>query len=257
MKPTRVILTSNLNPIYYHFWNPISKVYKEKFGIIPTLIWLGTKKEAKEAGISSEYGEIKYVKPHPDYHLPWQTTWVSFWSTQFYPNDVCIMMGIDQVPLSRMFFDMAKDVSDEDYAMLIADAYKPNYWTTTASPSAYHIAKGSTFMKVFNFEKNFKKEAEKVYNSGIMGFHETTEGRWGIDENYSCAKLREGKVNVVAFDNFSKLVQHRIECERHKEPPYDLNRLNEGLYSEGHLCRPFTNHTEYLTKLFNDIPSWL
>lgn len=256
MKVNRVILSSNFNPTYYHFWNPLSKVYKEKFGITPTLVWIGTKSEAKEAGISNDYGDVIHVRPHKDYHIPWQSTWALFWATQFYPNDVCWIMGIDQVPLSKMFIDLVEPLQETDYAMLIADAYKPNYWTTTASPSSYHIAKGETFKKAYGFDNSFKKEIEKVGTSGIMGFWEDTAGRWGIDENYSCAKLREGRVNVVAFDKFSVLCERRIECERHKETPYDLNKLQSGWYSESHLCRPFTNHVEYLTKLFNDIPNY-
>lgn len=256
MKINRVILASNFNPTYYHFWNPLSKVYKEKFGINPTLVWLGTEDEMKEAGISEEYGDVIIQEPHPEYPVPFQSTWALFWATQFYKDDVCIIMGIDQVPLSRMFFDMVEPLNIDDYAMLIADAYRPHYWTETASPSSYHVATGESYCKVYGFEKDFKDEVEKVVNSGVKAFWEDTAGRWGIDETYSCYKLREGKVNVVAIDNFSLLCERRIECERHKETPYDLEKLKQGWYSESHLCRPFTNHVNYITNLFNSIPCY-
>lgn len=256
MNVNRVILASNFNPTYYHFWNPLAKVYKDKFGVQPTLVWIGTKKELIEANIDTSLGDVIVVKPNKKYPIPFQTTWALFWATQFYKKDVCWIMGIDQVPLSTMFINMVQPLNETDYAMLIADAYKPHYWTSTASPSSYHIAKGETFNKVFNFEKSFNKEINKVVDSGVRAFWEDTDGRWGIDETYSCAKLREGKVNVVAFDKFSLLCERRIECERHKETAYDLERLKQGWYSESHLCRPFTNHINYLTKLFNDIPTF-
>ena len=41
MKIDRVILTSNNNENYYHFWNIVSKIYKINFNITPTLIWFG------------------------------------------------------------------------------------------------------------------------------------------------------------------------------------------------------------------------
>ena len=257
MKINRVILSSNANPTYADFWNPLSKVYSEKFGISPTLVWMGTEEEAKEFNISDEYGEVIYQPFHPDFHIPWQTTWALFWATQFYPEDVCIIMGIDQVPLSNRFFNKVHPLSDDDYAMLIADAYRPHFWDLegSASPSSYHVAKGSTFDKVHQFEGDWLKEAEKVHASGVKGFWEDTEGRWGIDETYSCKKLRaDHGVTIHSFNGFGELVEHRIECERHKETPYDVDRLRSGWYSESHLCRPFGNHVEYITKLFNDIP---
>ena len=42
MKIDRVLLASNNNKLYYEFWNHASKVYHEKFGLKPTLIWVGT-----------------------------------------------------------------------------------------------------------------------------------------------------------------------------------------------------------------------
>lgn len=247
-------MSTDPNPLYCDFWNPLSKVYAEKFGIRPTLVFLGSASEADECGISSLYGDIKYVKPHPDYLIPWQATWVTFWATRYYPDEVILTIGIDQVPLSRLFLDMVQNLNENDYAMLIADAYRPHYWTETASPTSYHIAKGSTFGKAYQFEDNFHKEIEKVRNSGIKAFWEDGEGMWGIDETYSCHNLRQGRVNVVAIDNFRLLCERRIECERWKEPEYNPQLLSDGWYSESHLCRPYSAHKEWIDKLFNDIP---
>ena len=58
MKIDRVILSTNNNPIYYEFWNPLSKLYLDNFGIKPTLIFLGDKNEISSLKLSDEYGEI-------------------------------------------------------------------------------------------------------------------------------------------------------------------------------------------------------
>jgi hypothetical protein len=257
MKIDRVILSSNANPTYYHFWNALAPVYRDKFKIKPTLIWFGTEQELIDCGVDITIGDFIIVDYHKDYHLPWQTTWGLFWATQFYPDDVCLIIGIDQIPLSGMFIrDMISQYSDDSYLMLIADAYSPNHWSImgSASPSSYHIAKGSTFKKIYDFAESFKEEATKVYNSGIMGFWEETEGRWGIDETYSSAKLRlSSGVNIVSLNNFSLLCERRIECERHKETHFDENQLRNGYYSESHLCRPYTNHIEYINKMLSCI----
>lgn len=262
MKIDRVILSSNNNPLYYQFWNPLSKIYAENFGIKPTLIWFGSVNELNELSISKEFGDIVIVKAVDKYPLPFQTTWGAFYHTSLFPNDVCLTMGIDQVPLSGMFLkDMIADIGESDYVMEIADAYLPEHWTIngSSSPSAYHIAKGFIFNKVYGFESTFEKEIEKVCNSGMKAVWEDTQLMWGLDETYSSQKLRQYRDcggSIVSMSNFNLLKRTRIECERDKEPQFDEQNLKIGLYSEAHLCRPLENHKNYITKMFNLISKY-
>lgn len=260
MKVERVVLTTNNNPTYYQFWNPLSKVYKTKLGIEPTLVFFGTEDEISELGLSNEYGEIFAIKPSSKYHVPWQTTWGLFHFTQLYPNEVCMVIGIDQVPLSNQFIhERIKDISEDSYVMMIAEAYGQHWSTGGTSPSSYHIAKGSTFKKVFGFEDKFEDELDKLATSGIRAFWEDTEGRWGIDESYSCHKLREYRDKggmIHSHDLFSYMCERRIECERHKETLYNMDLLKAGWYVESHMCRPYSNHKQYLDTIFENIPCY-
>lgn len=259
MKVNRVILSSNNNELYYPFWNVLAPVYKEKFSIQPTLCWIGKEDELKECEVDRSLGDVIILEPNPNYHTPWQTTWALFWATQRFLEDTILIIGIDQIPLSDMFLKMVHKNSENSYNMLIADAYSPNHWKkqSGASPSSYHIAKGKTFLDVFNFDTNFKEEIEKVGKSGIMGLWENTEGRWGIDESYSCHKLRNYSGEINSFDNFRLLEKHRIECFRDRETHYDINKLKQGGYSESHLCRPYTNHKEYINEMIKNIPKYI
>lgn len=260
MKIDRVILSSNADPTYYHFWNALAPVYRDKFGIRPTLVWFGTEQEFNDCGLDASLGDVHFIEAHPDYHIPWQTTWGLFWVTQFYPNDTCFIIGIDQIPLSGMFIrDMIAPYHEDDYVMLISDAYKPTYWKNEggASPSSYHIAKGSIYNAVYSFEKEWKDEADKVGKSGINGLWENTAGRWGIDESYSCHMLRKYKGNIIAADRFDLLKTHRIECYRHQETEFNTALMAEGWYSESHLCRPYTNHKAYIDRMLNAIPKYI
>lgn len=260
MKIDRVILSSNFNPLYCDFWNPIAKVYRDKFGIKPTLVWLGTMDELVNANIDTSLGDVIIQPYHPEYHVGWQSTWALFWATQFYKDETCLIIGIDQLPLSNMFYkEMIEDINGDAYCMLIADAYLPHHWTKekSASPSSYHIAKGSTFFKVHNFEVDFFKETEKLYKSGVHGFWDEGESRWGIDESWSSINLRNSKdVEIVSLNNFGLLCQRRIECERHIEADYDISKIKEGFYSEAHLCRPYMNHKAYIDRLCDVIPDF-
>jgi len=33
-----------------------------------------------------------------------------------------------------------------------------------------------------------------------------------------------------------------------------MNKLKNGWYSHSHLCRPFSEHSEYILNMFNNIP---
>jgi hypothetical protein len=72
---------------------------------------MGTEQEYIDSPLDNTYGEVLIVEPNSDYRIGWQSTWACFWATQFYPLDTCITMGIDQVPLSNLFFDMVKECS--------------------------------------------------------------------------------------------------------------------------------------------------
>lgn len=257
MKIDRVILTSNSHPNYYHFWNIVSKIYKENLNITPTLIWFGDESKFNELGLSREYGDVIFQKPHPNYQEGWQTTWGLFYFTKFFKDEVCLTMGIDQIPLSTMFVkDLITDIEDNKYVMLIDDAYT-THWTLDngVSPSAYHIGKGSVFNEIYNFEDDFLSEVEKVYSSKDA-FWSKGEDKWGIDESYSSKKMRqyEKKDNIISLSKFSLLRKRRIDCHRNLEPEYNFNSLKEGFYSEIHLCRPYTNHKNYIDNLVKQIP---
>ena len=61
MKPTKAIIASDNNPIYYPFWNTVSKYWKEVIGIDPVLIFVG-KESPSTLGLSDKYGEVVHFK---------------------------------------------------------------------------------------------------------------------------------------------------------------------------------------------------
>ena len=91
MKIDRVILSTNNNPTYYQFWNPLSKLYKENFGITPTLIFLGSEAELESTSLSREYGDIIRQDIVPSKDVSWTTTWALFYFTKKFPNDICLI----------------------------------------------------------------------------------------------------------------------------------------------------------------------
>jgi hypothetical protein len=261
MKIDRAILISDNNPLYYSFWNNLSKTYKEKFNINPTLIFFGTQEELETANLSTKYGNI-IIETSVNNVLPWQYTWALFYYTKFYLNEVCVIMGIDQIPLGTYFLkDIIQDVNDDQYVMLIDDQYTlenkfPKKWDQGGfSPSAYHIAKGSTFNSIYNFEDSFEKEIKKINSLNIPTMW--IDG-WGTDEAYSSKMLREyhNRDRISDLSASDSFLKRRIDCHRHNEVPYDINLLNSNYFIECHACRPYEHHQQYLDTLFNNIPKF-
>jgi hypothetical protein len=262
MKINRVILVTDNNHLYYDFWNNISYTYKEKFGIQPTLIFFGSETELKNANLSTEYGEIITETRIPG--IPeWQYTWALFYFAKFYPNDVCVVMGIDQIPLGTYFFRESIDsINENNYVMLIDDQYtfENKYhkkWNEGGfSPSAYHIAKGSTFSEIFEFDDSFESEIKKINALNIQ----TMWGNgWGTDEAYSCYKLFNfyDRNRISDLSKSNDFLNRRIDCHRVHEVAYDLGLLKNNHYIECHSCRPYSSHKNYLDNLFNNIPKFI
>jgi len=262
MKIDKIIVSTTNNELYYDFWNPLSKTIKEKFSIDPVLIWVGEEEDFNKTSLNKDYGEVHFLKINEDYPIPVQATIAFHYGTKFYPNDICFIQGIDEVPLSKIFIsDLVNEFSDEDYVMLIANAYFPNHhWTfeNSASPSSHHCAKGSTFNNIYGFEENFEDEVRKVFNSGVKPFW-FEDTFWGMDESYLSFKLRQynNQDIIKSLNYFELMCQRRLDCNRHYELAYDLDKLKNGWYSQAHLCRPFSAHKEWLTKLYDDIPKFM
>lgn len=262
MKIDRVILSTNNNPTYYQFWNPLSKLYKENFGIIPTLIFLGSESELESLSLSREYGDIIRQDIVPSKDVSWTTTWSLFYFTKKFPNDICLINGIDQIPMgSRFLIDIIKEINDEKYVMLIDNAYKimnkRKDWSEGGhSPSAYHIAKGKIFDKVYSFEETFADEIKKIEGSSLNSMW----GTWGMDEAYSSQVLysKKNEIEIECLSKFGEILGGgRLECQRSLEVPYDLEKLRNNGYIECHSCRPYLTHKKYLDGIFDNVPKFV
>lgn len=264
MKIDRVILSTNNNRTYYEFWNPLSKLYRENFGIIPTLIFLGSEEELNSLSLSEEYGTIIRQDIIDCLDISWVTSWLPFYYTKKFPNDVCLTNGIDQIPLgSRFIIDLIKDFDDSSYVMMIDDAYKFSNDSKIREvshkfyPSAYHIAKGSNFNEMYQFEDDFQSEIKKIEN---LKMNTLWGSIWGLDESYSSQILINNvkNMNIIKLSKINEILNGgRIECYRYKETSYDVNRLKNNEYIECHACRPFSEHSNYLNNMINNIPKFI
>ena len=258
MKIDRVIFCLNNNPVYTGLWNPISRAWKLKWGITPTLMFVGTEDELKSHDLSKEYGEIVRLNPVPEVvvnpSLDWSATWALFYGASLFPNEVVTLMGLDQLLLSDTFL---KEIATNDkithdaYIVSLADAYKdlPGIF-----PSAWHIAKGETFKKIYSIEETWEAEVKKVFSQREKYPRLIPYKWWGLDEAYSSEVIRTkiSEYPILMYNMFHSY-WYPSRLDRGGRLEYSVTDLRNGRYSEAHLPRPFENHKEYIDQLIHDL----
>ena len=265
MKVDRVLMSLNNNSKYAGFWNAFSKVWKNKYNVLPTLIFLGSQKELRSLDLSEDYGEIYRFNEVPDVivkrELDWSVTWVLYYATSLFPDDVCMTTGIDQLLLSSDYFDWISDIKEDKYVIGFADAYK-NYNTNSLGyspaklgfffPTSHHAAKGKTFCEAYKFEKTWEEEARKVFKNRADHPVLKRQKCWGLDETYSSTMLANWDTDKIVRIN--KFWTH-IKPRRIERPHmvYEIDKLKNGEYFELHSSRPYKQFKKEIDELLKHL----
>jgi hypothetical protein len=252
MKVDRVIMALTANPKYTGYWPYVSKLWTEKFGITPTLVFYGTEQEQLACGI--RHGEFIRLNRIESVTLSrereWACTWGLFYGATLFPDDICMLSGIDQVPLSGLFFDELKKVPNwpSKYVVGFGDAYRGSYF-----PSSHHVATGKMFRKIYDIDPNWQMEIEKVYATRSRYPQHVAADCWGLDETYSSEFLLKHQ-DVALMDIFWRL-WHPRRIDRVNPTAADFDRIRHGYFSEWHGLRPFeANDQTVLAQLHEAIP---
>jgi len=271
-----VTFSCNSSPMYYEFWNPISKFWKEKFGIHPVLLYCGD----EDVSLSEQYGTVhrhRAIDGIPDYLC---ATWGRFWITKMYKDKMCLTGDIDMIPLSSEFFDpKLKQYDDDCYVHINADAYSPNdfeFWKRPYNTliAHDHLARGDIYDKVYSFEDSFEDEMRKYaavdYSDKVRdcmegkgyAFHPEEHlrhascdngGKWCHDELYTTDLLRQyyakgGK--VVCELTIPR--NRRLDRSYWKYNPADVV---SGRYLDSHLIRPYSQYKDHIDFLMSLVPN--
>lgn len=256
-----VTFSCNDSPMYYEFWNPISKFWKEKFGIHPVLFYCGD----SDIDLSEQYGTVyrhKNIEGVPSYL---SAIWGRFWITSKYQNKFCLTGDIDMIPMSADFFDpKIKTYSDDAYVHLNADAYRPgdfNFWRTGYYTliAHDHLARGDIYQRVYQFEDTFEAEMKKFASVDYSdkgdgyGYHpeehlrhasKDNGGKWLHEELYSTDMLRQYERNGgKVICELSLPRSRRLDRSYWSYHPQDVV---DGKYIDSHLLRPYSQYKEHI-----------
>lgn len=207
MKIDRVILALNNNQLYIPFFNMVAPIWRDIFNIKPTLVFNGTKEEFDNNNF--EKHGVDFIILNKESSMQegtanlregsWAITWSLFWGAAQFKNDVCMLSGIDQIPLGNFFIDKIKNIPEDKFIISFSDAYSKinkdtlGYFNTNTNimyPSSHLIGKGSMFEKIFNINLDWKTEVEKVYScKNKYYFSNSFNTSWGLDECYASDML--------------------------------------------------------------------
>lgn len=263
-KVERVIITLTANPTYTGFWNYVAGVWADKFHLKPTLMFYGSRSELNAFYACRPDYDVFHMERVPDVSADlaqeWACTWSLFWGAAQFPDEVCMLAGIDQVPLNGRVFDKIAQVPADHYTLGFGDAYYGDPLHPEATyPSSHHVALGRKFKTVFSIDDDWPAEVRKVY--GCRGRYPLPGNCWGLDEAYSSELLRartRSHGDVTFIKGFHQDFQStRLWRGKDNLQSMDFEGIQAGRYSEWHATRPFeANDPELLRRLRDAIPEY-
>jgi len=250
MKVDKVIIALDNNETYTHFWNLFAPIWVDVFKIKPVLIFNGTTDEFNQLNFNvtnCEHIIVNKIESLPNTRPDWSVTWSLFWGVTQFKEDVCMLIGVDQLPLSLFFFDKIKDYSNDDFIVGFSDAYTNynketlGYFNTKSNvmyPSSHLVGKGIVFKEIFEIEDLWEDEVKKVYSKKELFylnciFYPNT--LWGLDECYSSDKIfnfaNKEKIQHlnIFWDYWHK---NRIDLGGNINDNFSIDNLKNGQYSE-------------------------
>jgi hypothetical protein len=245
MKIDLAIHSSDSNPFYLDFWPLVSKVWKEKFGITPLLVYID---ENHDIPIDETYGTVIKMKPVNGIPLYLQCQWVRLWIPSQFPDKICITSDIDMFPISKKYFvDQIADIPDTKYVHI--NPFHENI------PICYHVARGDTFKDILSLEDSWEDSIRNL--DGLKIGHDCStpdnpilDGKihWGADEEHATRKIRTYLDQSVFV--MIRRTHGRIDRSYWN---YSVDGIKHDAYADSHSIRPYSTYKVEIDRLVNSI----
>lgn len=234
MKIDKVILTTDENPLYLDFWEPVSYVWKEIFKIEPVLGFYGN----NDVPISEKYGKVVRL-PLIENKKVGVPEIARLYLPTLFPDDICIVSDIDMLPMSKnLFFKRIEKVQDNDTLICLHSNPYGAYKFLNRVAMCYVIGKGSLFTQYFCDNNNFKD-----FINGLGRLHH------GTDEQFLSKRIFKQVSKERALPFYFLDSYYPIERMGRKS---NINIQDKKLFEhfDWHMPRPYG---EYKDKIDNVI----
>ena len=141
MKIDRVILASNNHSFYIEFWPIVARAWKY-FGVQPTLLYT----DEDDSGVDYSVGDVVKIPQIEGLNTAFVAQNSRLLCPALFPDDVCVISDIDNMPLSREFyFNPIAKLSDEKFVIFRPDVCGPDQISIM-----WNVALGKTWGEIFS-----------------------------------------------------------------------------------------------------------
>ena len=241
MKIDKVILSSNDSKKYLEFWPIVSSAWKN-IGIEPVLIYTGGKKFKFSKNDNIINFNLKKI------NSAFVAQNVRLLAPSLFPNDIVIISDIDNMPLSRDYFQNNIDkFSDDNFVV-----YRPGAASKDMVSIMWNAALGSTWSEIFEIS-NISDMESKIY-SWYPKKYKIEGENWYFDQ-------RMLKKHIMDFEkNFSnRLIKLNDETSGFLRLNRSNLKKNETFfnpkikYSDFHMPRPYSKNKDLINSVYDTI----
>lgn len=160
---TRVILSTDANSLFIHFWPVMAKAWKEIIGVKPTLALVAD----ESVTVDENLGDVIRIVPIPGIPTSVQAQVVRVLLPILFKDDFCITADIDMIPLRKhYFFKHVQKMKDNTFVVYRDGAYGGLH----RYPICYLAAKGTIFEKVLKHDVHKAAERNPTNDIELIRF---------------------------------------------------------------------------------------
>jgi hypothetical protein len=238
MKLNYVIVGSDLNPLYLDFWPAISKIWRQKFNLIPVL---GLICDEDSDFYENEYGIVKKFKKNPKYSEALQSQIVRIFLPSLL-NGYCLISDIDMIPLSLEYFTTESNKLNENN-IVVYSSDNPECLLENMYPMCYISAHSEIFKNEFVNNDNWDSFCNRI-NSSNEGWYTDQKFIFRIINEYH----KKNKNCIFLNRGWNGPAERRIDRINWK---YDSEKVSMGYYIDAHSLRPYQNYKNEINNLIN------
>ena len=240
----QIILSTNEDPTYMHFWKPVAWAYKMMFPEVNVHLAFLTNREENDPLVEDfrEYGDVTLFKPIHGIQEFAQSKMIRFILASKQGDDVCYIDDIDLFPLRKDFITSKTNNRPMNHLLCVGGEV---YQNNGCYPVSQITAEGEVFKKFINPDNLPWKELMKSYVGPVM-FDRREDPMipldFSKDDYFSDERLirRLRHINPVpifemkrGYDNYLEATLDRADWKIDK-----TKLINHG-YANAHCGRPY------------------
>jgi len=247
MKIDRVILASNSQKNYIEFWPTVAKAWK-RFGVQPTLLYT----DENDTSVDYDVGDVVSIPQIKNLDTAFVAQNSRLLCPALFPDEVCLISDIDNMPLSRnYFFSPLEDLTSDKFVI-----YRPSACPPDQISIMFNAALGKTWGDVFSI-----KTMDDVVNTLISWYPQDYQAWLDVgsvhDTWFTDQVLLRQYIEKFRKNNSDRIVE--LDDDRSgffrldritDDPKHSTVYRQNSHYSDFHMPRPYSEHKSLIDKIY-------